>query len=549
MAEQQEQGNPVVYSGEARAAESNMGWEALCHSQDTPFRLSRSFLLCSFCLYAACTGPIHLNCMPLTDIYYVEGYFRGKCSPTEVDLSKPAREPKCEAEEVAVQGWCTNAIVSEICWSWLSGLLLDHLGPKATAMIGSASLLVVSLAVGASRHLQTSKWPSIIVGCSLSMAFLPSLTIANLFPTARNSVIGLLTLARFLSAAATLVLRSVYLEGRHREDTRTTAYTYVALCVGGCVFIAALFFPLQKWQRARAIAQLRKNASSSAGVHPPSSCHYSGGPGTGRPGADASKRLPRKIIPQWHGIFHTRSSAPMKVTDSLDAAILKQDIVQSIQRGTTDGAFLSLRDWRAFLAEVSSLVFAFLCVFGMLVLSSAQCFRAAEMHIIPQAYRAGEYVALLAALPLPFIGLLADRRGITVAMGFVAVLELFALAFTVIPGFPAVGVCQYFASIMMKVASSFCISQIYCYVLQSFQEAHMGKLIGLASFLAALPLLVVNSVFPTVFHVEFFHAILTCIGMAAGGLVVLSGIVVVRRRKAAKILERIRPEWQSEWIV
>ncbi|KEP64511.1 UNVERIFIED_CONTAM: hypothetical protein HHA_293425 [Hammondia hammondi] len=169
-------------------------------------------------------------------------------------------------------------------------------------------------------------------------------------------------------------------------------------------------------------------------------------------------------------------------------------------------------------------------------------FETAGRRLIPQAYKATEAINILAALPVPLIGFLADRRGITASMCVVNVIELLALIFTIIPEFPTIGACQYLASSFMAVASPFLVTQIYCYVLQSFQEAHSGKLVGLACFIVGVPMVAVLSMVKDGFNRGFFDMLLACILMLAVSLLLLGVIVILRLRRATTVLSSIHPE-------
>ncbi|CBZ49540.1 potential mitochondrial membrane protein,related [Neospora caninum Liverpool] len=509
----------------------------------TPLRLSRECLLCIFCVYAFLTGPFYFNWAPVSYVFLAAGFFRGACDSGELDYSKPADEPKCQDEEIAVHEFFIISMMCDMCFSLLAGLLLDSVGPKVTAVIGSTTLAVSWFLSGASKHLQKSGAATIVMSASLSAAFLPCLSIANLFPNARNSVIGLLTFFRYLSGTVPLVLKTVFFESDSVEDTRSVAYTYGTLCIGSCVFMAACFFPYQKWQRVRALEYPRDIETPGAAEDlPPSGIPTETPDARNSSDTEVTTRRRGSIVKWCHNSIRRCLSAPSHSVDSLDAANLRCDILQTIERGTTEARLLSWNDWRAFFLDASSSVFIFLCLFEALLLISESFFKAAGRRIIPQAYETSEAINILAAFPVPLIGFLADKRGIIASMCIVNVFVLLAFIVSIIPQFPAISVCQYLASITMAVAAPFFVTQIYCYILQSFQEAHMGKLIGLASFIAGLPMVAAIFMVRAGFQKGFFDMVIICISLLGASLFLLGVIVILRMRRAAKVLAKLRQE-------
>ncbi|EPR57640.1 transporter, major facilitator family protein [Toxoplasma gondii TgCatPRC2] len=519
----------------------------------TPFGISRWVLLAIFLFYSFLTGPSYWNWTAFADIFFLRGEYVWGCEPNEIDRTKHAHQPKCDDQDVAVQQLFTIIVASDFSFSCLSGFLLDYAGPRLTGLAGTSVLLLAWCLLGAADETRHMLVPGAILwGLSSSAAFFPCLSVANLFPTSRNTVIGFLGASRTLSNATPLVLRSIAMNN-HTLASRLF-YGYAGLCIGLCVIIAAIFIPMRQWQVLPSLAKAAGLVPTDGGTvedtAPASSSEAD---------AEHTDRENVEFIGMKRGFSRSLSALRTATlvggeeredeqahVDLLQVAVLRQDTLMTMQRGTTAAAVSRGLDWNAFLREAFSLVFIPLCVYEAFVLLSNSFFSSSARHLLPAAYEANQIIQIFAFLPAPLLGVLADKAGILVTMAVVNGSGLFAFIMAMVPEVPAAVVCQYLACLCIAVNNSFIMSQVYCYVNQSFQEGHAGKLIGIACLVAGLPSLAANAMLSTAVSDGFPNMMSLCIGLLTVNFLLIGGLGVARRRRAQKLLAETEVAFQSD---
>lgn len=450
----------------------------------TPYGLSRWIVLSIFCLYAFLAGPCYWNWTPLADILFIRGAYEWKCAAEDWDSSAKLQEPKCNAQDVEVQRLFTVSMASDFAFSALSGILLDFAGPKVTGLFGSIVLVLAWCLWGAASHsVQTFVPAAVLWGVSFSAAFFPCLSVANLFPTSRNTVIAVLGSCRSLANLVPLLLRGLALN--EPGSASTLFYYYGGCCIGICVCIAALFLPVRPWQRLPALIQAARivpdveESPSEAPVSPTETAAAGArlaSIGPGRSLASLSFRA---------STFGARDAQPGEHVDLLEQATLRKDTIRTLQRGTTVTKISQVSDWKAFFAEAFSIVFIPLCVYEALMLVANSFFASASRRLLPQAYEANQIIQIFAFVPAPLLGFVADQMGILTTMSILNGSGLVAFVLAMVPQVPAAQACQFLAALAIMVNNSFIISQV-------------RQLRSRAASLPAIPLIVIPAGIPAV---------------------------------------------------
>ncbi|PHJ22007.1 major facilitator family protein [Cystoisospora suis] len=501
----------------------------------TPYGLSRWIVLAIFCVYSFLAGPCYWNWTPLADVLFVRGAYEWNCTEEDWDFSAKLQEPKCNAQDVAVQRLFTISMASDFSFSALSGLLLDYAGPKVTGLFGTVVLLVAWCLWGAASHsVQTFVPAAVLWGVSFSAAFFPCLSVANLFPTSRNTVIAVLGSCRSLANLIPLLLRALALN--EPDLASSIFYYYGGCCIGICVCTALLFLPTKPWQRLPALIQ-------AAGIVPDVGESPSEAPVSPTEASAAGARLASIATGRSLGTlsyrastFGAREERGGEHVDLLEQAALRKDTIRTLQRGTTATQLSKVSDWRAFFGEVFSAVFLPLCVYEALTLVANSFFASASRRLLPQAYEANQIIQIFAFVPAPLLGFVADQMGILTTMCILNGSGLVAFVLAMVPQVPAAEACQYLAALSIMVNNSFIISQVYCYVNQSFPEGHAGKLIGLACLVAGLPSLAANPMLQHAVDHGFTTMMTVSIFFLAVNFLIIASLAFLRRRRARKIL-------------
>ncbi|PFH38762.1 transporter, major facilitator family protein [Besnoitia besnoiti] len=464
----------------------------------TPFGLSRWVIFGIFLVYSFLTGPCYWNWTALADIFFIRDGYLWRCEAEDLDMARRIEQAKCDSQDVAVQNLFTIIVASDFSFSCLSGIILDYAGPASRVYL---------------EH----------VFCfSLGVCW----------------VVGILGASRSLSNAIPLLLRAIAIN--NPRLAQPLFYGYGGVCIGVCVLIAALFFPARPWQRLPSLAKVaaeglpdtaespedHEEANSplvEASVAPEESNHLFAGP---------LSTLGSRVLS-----FRSEGEEAPRVVDQLEVAVVRQDTLVTLQRGTTATAISRWSDWKMFFGEVFSLVFVPLCIYEALMLISSSFFSSAARRLIPEAYEANQIIQIFCFLPAPLLGLLADKRGILVTMVVLNGAGMLAFILAVIPEVPGAVACQYMACLCIAINSSFIISQIYCYVNQSFQEGHAGKLIGLACLVAGLPSLAANAMLSTAVNDGFLGIMFLCIGFFKLNFILIGALAVYRKQRARKVIE------------
>ncbi|KAL8455653.1 hypothetical protein Emag_000475 [Eimeria magna] len=147
---------------------------------------------------------------------------------------------KCRAQDAAVAPLFTVALVSHSMMSAVAGMLLDHAGPKLTALVGQGLNILGWLLLGLSNKSLPFYIPAFIcIGSGADTSYLPLLKIVSLFHR-RGVVIALLGVACTSSFALPVVLEKIWLSN---ADWRFSHVCGVYLLLGPGVGLAvALFF-------------------------------------------------------------------------------------------------------------------------------------------------------------------------------------------------------------------------------------------------------------------------------------------------------------------
>ncbi|KAL8275072.1 hypothetical protein Esti_000951 [Eimeria stiedai] len=407
---------------------------------------------------------------------------------------------KCRAQDAEVAPLFTVALVSHSLMSAVAGTLLDHAGPKLTALVGQSLNILGWALLGLSSKRMPAYIPAFIcIGAGADTCYLPLLKIVSLFQRS-GVVIALLGVACTSSFALPVILERMWTANAHWRFSDVCG-VYLLLGPGVGLSVALLFIPWKSFPPSKTNSRkqtpclsLCESGSSiplslttlatdaAADPQPPlETTAAAGGGGASLSHSacidvpDASHLVQRDCSSgngskSRSGSSKSSCSKTTTCTIATTASSSKQQqqqlqLQQQISRQSFLSEFLSIR---------------FLCI---PVLAAVQQLAISFYHMSahrllePQVSRHLDIFLSLACIPCVLLGIAIDLFGILPVLAFSNFLGLCAYAVTL--GAPAY-------TLHMVSLVSFCgyvaldSELVFCCVSYMFSSGNFGRLAGLA---------------------------------------------------------------------
>lgn len=146
----------------------------------------------SICIYfLACffTSALHYGWQQYQMLLIRDGAYNWKCSPGDELLE----ENSCQAQQDAVGALYSVASGCEYISAAVGGVLLDHLGPRKTAIIGEITWAVGTLCLAfASDSARIYPLAMALLGLSVNITCFPSLTMLEMFPKWKGLMVAVM---------------------------------------------------------------------------------------------------------------------------------------------------------------------------------------------------------------------------------------------------------------------------------------------------------------------------------------------------------------------
>lgn len=346
----------------------------------------------------------------MADMLYKDGAFEWQCTTEKirefVTLGQAETKPRCVEQELSIGRLFSVLSASEFGFAAFAGFLLDTMGPKLTAVVGTLMCLSgwVLLSLG-SEGLNTFIVASMLLGGSSEMCFYPLLPAADLYPGRESTIMAIFGTFRSISLLIPLVMRAINVEAGI-STFREIVLGFACICIAGCFLLALLFMPRKAWPRQKDQLQA------------------------------------------------------MKLEDETESKQSTRGATQKEKHTKGDKGFTAWRraQWEkgSYLRELCSWAFGLMALAYICVIIDVMFFIPSTLHLLPNAYSANQIIQIFSFLPCPVLGYAADRIGILWVMQFVNLCGFLTYFFVVVPKIPTYPVMQFIAAVFcsMQVRAS-----------------------------------------------------------------------------------------------
>eukprot|EP00921_Rhytidocystis_pertsovi_P006283 GHVQ01010738.1.p1 GENE.GHVQ01010738.1~~GHVQ01010738.1.p1 ORF type:complete len:449 (+),score=43.99 GHVQ01010738.1:4783-6129(+) len=413
----------------------------------------------------------------------------------------------------------------------------------------------------------------ILLGMGVDASFFPCISAANIFPGWESSVIAVWGGARSASFYVIFIMESILGDGDGSVKFSGIAIIFACAFLGSCLILAALFIPMKPFPvlsqpfpvlsqpppaaaTAKSLEEIRTHSRRE-------SVHSYMGLEDWKDVASSIVPLPTKyanmklanvvagdfdtsVLPDDDSVGEKTKSPSRRGSALGDDCRRSSTQAGKARRGSfipiasasvavlqvdagevspTDEAKNMTRTERMamFYKDLISVEYWPIGILFCFTLQRIIFFGSATDELLPDAIDFYKIVAPLSFLPCPLLGYLSDKYGILLVMVIVNFAGTMLIGFAMIPGIVAAVACQYLSILMYVIHVSFLLSQVYCYVADTFTQANMGKLIGLMCAVAGLLML---TAFP-MYEFSLKNSFYPMMGMLLGTSVINFGMLAI----------------------
>lgn len=496
---------------------------------------------CAICLF---TGPGFFNWTAVADVLQLGGIYAWLCVSSGA-AAAPA-SGVCAEQELALDGLFGVMSSSAFICSFLAGLSLDLFGPKVTGVLGvGVAASGWALLASVSPTFDAGVAASVLIGAGVDMAFFPCLGLATLFSGSAAAVIGVLGACRSLSFVVPLVFRVAAVDAQVASP-RAVLLGFAAGGLGLCLLADALFLPWKPWTKELSGASTAAGGDGAAEAKGRARCD-GGKEGSGSGGSSlvALQQTTSSVCNEMDSFGGTPSRAAEDTEGAAASGFCCFCLKETLQ-------FFGAVGWKlagkgtSLLRECLSPLYLPLLPFFAFMLINVIFFIPSAAHLMPAAYAANQVVQVFSFAPCPLLGLAADKWGVLRVMHFTNACVALAYACVLIPSIPAWTALQYVASVLLAVATSFMLSQLYCYAESNFSTENRGSLIGFVCCFAGVASLVVHPMREAALASGFQPLCFVALALCAANAASVFFLQFTKRRRKAREALAVEKERRTE---
>ncbi|EUD65303.1 hypothetical protein C922_04246 [Plasmodium inui San Antonio 1] len=225
--------------------------------QKTPFNISRFSLLIIIVIYTATSACIYFDWSAIRNLLLSVGKYNNLNAGEYTDITLSPQYKR-------INNLYPITLAIHFTTSVFCGFLYDHIGPKFTAIIGQMCNIIswIFLSID-STTVDTTFLSFVFLGLGADTAFIPILTISNLYPDASTFILTVVGAAASLSYAVPATLNFIC---RKYPSTPFAyiCYGYIFVILVPCLLVAAFLLPLKPFKGLD--YYLEKDQSVGSGV-------------------------------------------------------------------------------------------------------------------------------------------------------------------------------------------------------------------------------------------------------------------------------------------
>ncbi|GAB64621.1 transporter [Plasmodium cynomolgi strain B] len=466
--------------------------------QKTPFNISRLSLLIITVIYTATSACIYFDWSAIRNLLLSVGKYKNLNVGEYTDITLTPQYKR-------INNLYPTTLAIHFTMSVFCGFLYDHIGPKFTAMIGQMCNIIswILLSID-STTVDTTLMSFVFLGLGADTAFIPVLTISNLYPDASTFILTVVGAAASLSYAVPATLNLIY---RKYPSTPFAyiCYGYILVILVPCLLpFKGLDYYIEKdpsrksctegdgqdGRRDRKTVTSQTNDEVDVEMQPFDTEHL--GASKGRNGNESNTPSTRGNTPNSgkHSRGKNTSGSNRKSVSSKGGGSTIQGVQKDQEKSSSKGLieegsdfhkksislfFKILLTYPAICIIVYFILFNISTVFYGMVTDTYFSYDRSIINII-------NILMPISCVPCIIFGRFINKYGSAIIIilmnAFSALMHLTALIKHRVAGLVS-------AFLYMCVTSIY-TSQIYCFIQNSFPSVVFGKLLGFASLCGGL---------------------------------------------------------------
>ncbi|SOV10100.1 novel putative transporter 1 [Plasmodium gaboni] len=209
--------------------------------QKTPLNIKRFSLLIILIIYTATSACIYFDWSAIRNLLLHVGKYKHLNVDEYSDITLSPQYKRINA--LYPMTLAVHFTTSVFC-----GFLYDHIGPKFTAIIGQLFNIICWILLSIdTKVVDTTLWGFIFLGLGADTAFIPALTVSNLYPDASTFILTVIGAAASLSYAVPATL-DLILKYFPNISFNYICYGYILLILVPCLLTAAFLLPLKPFK-------------------------------------------------------------------------------------------------------------------------------------------------------------------------------------------------------------------------------------------------------------------------------------------------------------
>ncbi|SOV73580.1 novel putative transporter 1 [Plasmodium sp. gorilla clade G3] len=209
--------------------------------QKTPLNIKRFYLLIILVIYTATSACIYFDWSAIRNLLLHVGKYKHLNVDEYSDITLSPQYKR-------INGLYPLTLAVHFTTSVFCGFLYDHIGPKFTAIIGQLFNIICWILLSIDiKGIDTTLWGFIFLGLGADTAFIPVLTVSNLYPDASTFILTVIGAAASLSYAVPATLNLV-LKYFPNLSFSYICYGYIILILIPCLLTAAFLLPLKPFK-------------------------------------------------------------------------------------------------------------------------------------------------------------------------------------------------------------------------------------------------------------------------------------------------------------
>ncbi|CRG93303.1 novel putative transporter 1, putative [Plasmodium gallinaceum] len=209
--------------------------------QKTPLNINRFYLLIIIIIYTSTSACIYFDWSAIRNLLLRAGKYEHLNTGQYSDITLSPQYKR-------INNLYPITLAIHFTTSVFCGFLFDHIGPKFTAILGQLFNIICWILLSIeSTTVDTTFMGFVFLGLGADTAFIPILTVSNLYPDASTFILTVVGAAASLSFAVPATLNLIY-NNIPNISFSYICYGYIFVILVPCLLVAIFLLPLRPFK-------------------------------------------------------------------------------------------------------------------------------------------------------------------------------------------------------------------------------------------------------------------------------------------------------------